>query len=295
MAISDEIRQQRESLKGQGLGAYITYFKDYYLLRTVVVIAAIWFVFTLVRNALTAKEQVLGAYFLNAYEADNELAGSIQEDVSAYLGINDAKESVLVDLSRYLQPGNQSGDTTGMTTQTVLLTYTGAGMLDVLAADAANFDYYLERGVYGDLREFLTEEELEQWEDQLIYVSGETYLALQGDDETVSTETVSDSDAVEAVTEQETGSTYEALMADVQHALDAEKIENYVRPDPEQMKNPVPVGIMIHDTDFVRNTEIYDGTAAIAGIIYGTRHPENAAAFIRYVMTEDGPEAESRS
>lgn len=287
MAMSEEIKQQRETLKGKGIGAYLTYFKDYYLLRTLVVIAAIWFIFTLVSNVLHAKTQVLGAYFLNAYERDNELAGSIEEDVSTYLDIDKNKETVMVDLSRFLQPGNQTGDSTGMTTQTVILTHIGAGMLDVMAADAENFNYYLDRGVYADLRDYLTEEELTLWEDRLIYMPEEEYRALmtQQDAEEQAAE-----GQTEAASEETTGGAYDALLAEMQRAMDGERVENYVRPDPQQMENPIPVGILIQDTELVKSTEMYDGVAAIAGIIRSSRHPENAAAFIRYLMTENGPE-----
>ena len=55
MAVRDEIREQRQKLKGQGFKAHWDYFWEYYKIHTIVAVCALIFIITIVRD-ITGKK-----------------------------------------------------------------------------------------------------------------------------------------------------------------------------------------------------------------------------------------------
>ena len=59
MAVRDEIREQRQKLKGQGFKAHCEYFWEYYKIHTIVAVVAIILLVTFIRDIANRKPYAL--------------------------------------------------------------------------------------------------------------------------------------------------------------------------------------------------------------------------------------------
>ena len=97
MAVRDEIRQQRQKLKGQGFKAHWEYFWEYYKIHTIVAVVAIILVVTLIRDIANRKPYALYSLFVNNQGMETQLL--LQDGFAEYAGIDTSSENVLVDTS----------------------------------------------------------------------------------------------------------------------------------------------------------------------------------------------------
>ena len=59
--------------------------------------------------------------------------------------------------------------------------------------------------------------------------------------------------------------------------------DQFVKPDPSSMKDPVPVGIILSDASYLNSTGAYTGTVAILGITQNTSRSDEALRFIDFL------------
>ncbi|MDO4284990.1 MAG: hypothetical protein Q4C60_06600 [Eubacteriales bacterium] len=277
MAISDEIREQRQKLKGQGAKAHLSYFMTYYKYPTLAAIAVIAMVISIVHSIATNKPSAISAIFLNA--SNPELtSGSEWIDASfcEYAGIDTEEYSVTIDTSSYLTPGGATSQMEMGTTEKIMA-YAAAKDLDVLMADPYNFQNYAKSEMYIDLRTVLTEEQQEKYEPYYYYVDGALYDAdvdLTASEETADTGATTQEEAEAA-----------ALFDDsvTQELIAREQKDVYVSPDPSEMEDPIPVGVIMTDAPYLSSIELYGNTVPVLGIVASSERTETAVLMLEYL------------
>ena len=160
-SLRDEVLLQHQKLKGQPLSKKAEYFWHYYKTQTIIVILVLCMLGNVFYSMATRKETVLSIACINA-------SPDIETDILAYnfenyLGINSKKQQVVIDSTYYINV--DSVDTYSQKFQTNVM----AGVLDVVLADEANFDFYSKQGLFQDLTNILSKKDLENYQENLYY------------------------------------------------------------------------------------------------------------------------------
>lgn len=264
MAISDETRAQREKLRGKGVKAHLQYFWDYYKIQTLVAAGIVLGVIYTIHGVVTNRPDAFYLMVLNGRSEVQDSYQTLYEETIAALDVDTNENDITLDLTEYLTPGT-STSTYDMGTNEKITAQAAAKMIDVMMADQYNFDHLARNGMYGDLRDYLSEEQLSACSEELYYI---------------------DLDAVKAWQEASESSTYEEHVPDEETAEAAEAFDKLVMPDPSTMSDPVPVGIVVNRLPANERFGFYDDTTGILGIAANTEHPEACQQFIQYLYGE---------
>ncbi len=245
MAAMDEFRDLREKLKEQPLKKRISYIWYYYKWFILGGIALVAVIIGTVHGFLTRTENVLYGVVLNAVTHGDDMA--LIEDFSEYAQI-DTKEYD-VQLNDTLIITDQSDETTVNSSQTIMI-YMSAEQLDVLVMDENCFNKLAYNEIYMDLRTCLSEEELAALDGRLFYIDQAT---------------------LDAINER----------------IDANETPDIIKtPDPfkpEEMEDPIPVGIDISDCKKLTDVYYYKEDVAFLGIAYNTNHIDMVKTFLTYI------------
>ncbi len=165
-SLSDEIKEQNAKLKDASLKDKLLYFKDYYLLSTVAVIAVCAFVFTLLYTMLTAPhDTAFGAFFYN--DTGDSSSTALIDGFVQYMGIDTSKQNAYIDSSMTYSKEIVDLDAyAGLEKAMASIT---ANDLDVIVGDTDTIDYFAKCDCLGDLTAFLPTDLLELYQDRLYY------------------------------------------------------------------------------------------------------------------------------
>ena len=264
MAVRDEIRQQREKLKGQGFKAHWDYFWEYYKIHTIVAVIALFFVVTLVRDMLNQKPYALYAMFINNQGIETQ--NFLQDGFAEYAGIDRKNETVLVDTTANVI--TSSIDTTTVATSEKIMALIAASELDVIVSDVSVAYHYASQDTFMDLRNVFGDDELKALSDRLFYVD-RGYIDYLASDEYTDYITTGkfDHDNRYAVMADEYNQTF-----------------TYTVVDPATMDDPVPVGIMLDDSAPLEECGAYPNGGAVAAVVVNSERTDNARAFISFLL-----------
>ncbi|MCD7745507.1 MAG: hypothetical protein LUI13_09540 [Lachnospiraceae bacterium] len=168
--LKDRIRDEWGKLKTLSWKARLAYVWDYYKLQMVIIVVIILAInlgFTIYHNLQI--DTLLYVYMVNCntYYVDPD---ELVEDYTEYLGGIGDKEEISMDTSVLLDEEDYS---TSYANQMKFTAVISAQMADVVLMDEENFEEYAGWSYFFDLREVLTEEQLEQWSDLLVYMENE--------------------------------------------------------------------------------------------------------------------------
>ena len=169
MPISDEVKQQRAKLKGQGLKAHLSYFWDYYRIHTIVIILVVIGIFSVAKTMLESKDTIMYAVFLNCTEAPDQEV--IFDEFADYAGIEKDGNTLYIDNSLVMSSTGDS--TTDMYSQQKLVVLLAAAELDVFAADIETTEKYAAIGNFYDLSTILPKEFLAAHQDEILYAKND--------------------------------------------------------------------------------------------------------------------------
>ena len=249
MTIRESIQKQKESIKNRSLKERISYFWEYYAIKSFAALLALITVIAFLVSMATQKDYAFtGMFFGVATDSASE----------AYLSA--FAEAAGIDTEKYLLTV-QTGPEVYMDQQISPEIYqsmeaftamVSAQSVDCFAGNEEIFLYYAYLGYAEDLRDVLSSEELSRLSADLYYID----LQLIRDQD--------NSD----------GGYADAYM---QH------------PDPtkpELMKDPVPVAVSLKaaSQDFL-SAYRFSGTSLL-GICKSSAYQENAVSFLRYVFAE---------
>ena len=249
MPVMDEFREEREKIKNGSFKDKLNYFWCYYKFHTLVTICAVVLLVMLIHDVLTQKETAFFAAMLNSVSLGEDTTESFREDFAEYTEIDLDKYEVLFDNTINLDDSAAGELATGSSQR--LLVYTSAGEIDVIVGGEDIFPDQAKQGMFYDLREILTEEQIARYEPYFYYVD-QAYLDLMNSDET-----------------------YDL---------------NFVAPEPpdpakpEEMENPIPVGIFVTDCDRLTDVYYFSGDYAAVGVMINSSHVETSLQFIDYLF-----------
>lgn len=154
----------------------VKYIWDYYKLHIFVGIVIIFSVVSLVKHFMTYQDPVVTITLLNC----NTMDIGIDPDMTEFMNQNGydlKKEKVSIDTGYYIDlESNSSSD---MYTLQALQTLLSAGGIDVIAGTEEIYQYMGEKQSLATLEEFLSEELIAKYADDLIYIedqeTGESY------------------------------------------------------------------------------------------------------------------------
>ncbi len=314
MTIYEESKAQWEKVKHKGPKAILSYFKTYYLLPTIVIIAIVVGVIYIVYTSVTSLPYGFYGMLVNAGSYEQE---AISQEFTEYASLDPTQEDIYVDASTSMDLNGTSQYDMG-TVQKVA-TVMMAGDLDIFGANYDVFANYAGNGNFSDLREVLSPEQIERYEDYFYYVDMAVIRAnedaIYGDSSDTGEDTA-DAEAQSATADTDvessgveaagTGTASES--ADASHniadASDASAedpysavfgndvnssyglAEDFVAPDPSTMEEPVPVGIILSDAPYLEENSLYIGTVAVVGIPQNAPRMEAALKFIDFLFQE---------
>ncbi len=164
MALSDEIKEQQQKLKGQGFKAVAAYIWDYYKVHFIVAVVAILIIISLVRTLVNnSRPEYINVMVLNATYDLSAGGEGLEKQLASYAGV-DTKTTRLSFDTTSSYAGTDSPDSGSMAVNLKILAQFQAQTLDVMIAPQEVIEEYAPTGGYGDLREYISEEELHKLE-----------------------------------------------------------------------------------------------------------------------------------
>ena len=251
MAVMDEFREEREAMKHGTPKQKLEYFWLYYKWHVIIAVAAIVAISSFIYEAVTRKETALFALFLNSFVLAEDSGESYKQSFLDTAEIDTDEYEIMLDTSLYFQPDSMGEDT--YTAVQKVSVYVAAGEIDLLGADQAAFEHYAYLDFLSDLRDMLTPEQIEKYSSSFYYIDREVLEAKQEAE-----------DNLEEFTSE------------------------YPDPSkPEEMADPIPVGIFLENAseEFNDNFMFSGNSSSAIGFVVNANRVENAQSFIDYIFT----------
>ena len=259
MAVMDEFKEERASIKKESFKDQFLYFWEYYKWYVLGPILAIAFIIYYIYTSLNAKDFAFYAVMLNSTEYNpfiteelgysNPTLDDHKDDFSKYIDLDEDKYWVLLDTSISIHDNPDEKETSEGIEK--LMTYLGAGEIDTMVAGATDFADYAYDSHFYDLREIMTEEQLAKYEPYLYYVD-------------------------------------KKIVEEVKIALDnMDYSYQLVVPDPskpDEMEDPIPVGFYVHESEYLLNTLIFEEAEVVMGIYANAPHIETALDYLDFLL-----------
>ncbi|MBR5800918.1 MAG: hypothetical protein IKY23_12755 [Lachnospiraceae bacterium] len=263
--VNDEIREQTQKMKDMTLKGKLSYFWHYYKVHTFVTVLILCVIINLVVTVVTKKDTAFYGVMLNAYMLDR---ATMETKFGDYIGIDTETAECLIDTDSSFSYQTMSEFDVATNQQMVALIQSRD--LDACVLNDQVFFNYSFNGMMADLREYLSEEDLELHKDRLYYI-----------------------DLAAIRRAEENPITYEEMMEEAEIRRDA-TLEDIIAEadthrDPSTMEEPVPVGIFLEDSPFIQKTNSYPGRVPIFGIAGTTKRPEVCIQYLHFLFDENIP------
>lgn len=259
----DEFKKEREDMKNQPFKKRLEYFWDYYKWWVIGGCAVLIAVIVTVVNVFTRKNDVLYVAMVNIVA--NPLSDSKSAISDPFLtehGYTTKKNIVNfnTDFLFYDSPGSESSSapeyssTLGYQGRENLVVYVTAGDVDAICGGNDWFDYYAYNNFFASVDEYLPAEIIEQYSDRIYYMD----MALKEEIERQEDEDI---------TWEYTGEYPDGTC-------------------PEEMTDPVPVGVILDDSELFNNNFLgIDETKKIViGMVVNSPEKELTADLIEYML-----------
>lgn len=254
----DETRFQWKKMKEKPLREKLGYFFYYYKWHLIVTIAVIIGLASLIKAFTSHKDYAFYSMMVNSGYVNST---ALSEAFAIYADIDLSSYDCYVDTSSTLSVNSVLGDS-DISTSTKLAANIQAGTLDSLIMDTDNFEVYGLNGVFADLRDILTEDELLTYSDNIYYMD-------------------------KAEIERYNDNDYETSIEPATAPTDEERAENIAyHQSPSEMTDPVPVGIIVKDAPFIEATGAYRQLTPVYGIIVNSSHIKESTSFLSYLFDE---------
>ncbi len=256
MAISDEIKREKQKTKDMDLKGKLSYFWDYYKIHTIVAAVALFLIITMIRDIAAAKDYAFyGVYFnaLQTFSAEEQMSA-----FSEYLELDTENYEAMLDSTMYYSFTDLSETSLAASQKFFAMIQTGD--IDVTIADEEIFTNYAVNEIFFDLREVLPKDLLEKYKDDIFYIDGAQIAARNADD----------------YWESEDGQDYHR---------DSEKASTDHH-DPSLLEDPIPVGIYVGGTPVISKAGCYTELVPVFGIVKNTSRADTAVKYLRFLGGE---------
>lgn len=251
MPVMDEFKEERAALKQATIKEKFSYFWEYYKWHTIVIIAAVIFVSTLIYQMVTQKDNAIYVAMLNTVETES--SEEYTRQFTEYAGINTDKYNVLIDTSMYIDLSDMSKlDERTLSSNEKLLVYIAAGDVDVVISNETTLLSYAYNGAFYDLRTILTEEQIARYEPYFFYID-QNYADQLGSQ-------------VATIEDYNTLSEYP------------------LGRNPETMETPVPVGIYLDTAEKLKENYFFLYENMILSIPGNTKNLDMVSTYLDFVL-----------
>ena len=166
-SVHDEVKEQQQKLKGKPFKEKWAYFWEYYKIQTIVVIAVLAFAGNLIYTFATRKDTVMEAAFVNCYMNTEVDSDTMIADFEQYADIDTSSDCAAIN--RDMNVDYENADQYSYANMQKIIAMISGKTLDALITDDTYMDHNLEAGLFCDLHQYFTDEELAQYGDQVIY------------------------------------------------------------------------------------------------------------------------------
>lgn len=260
--VQDEIREQQMKMKDMSLKGKLQYFWYYYKIHTIAVIVAIFFLVTLIHDISSAKEYTFYGVMLNSAGLSSEV---METAFGEYANLDLKTYDCFIDTDSNLSYSSMTQY--DMATAQKLIALVQSKDLDALVFNSEVFNNYANNEMFIDLTTFFTAEELKPYQDRLYYVDYAEIARADEDSSYVNKNLISTADASDL--------TLDEILAEAQ-----------THRHPEEMEQPVPVGIFMADSPFAQQTGAYGQLQPIFGISATTTRPDTAKKYLEFLWDE---------
>lgn len=246
MALMDEFKKERNSIKDASLKKKIEYLWQYYKWHFIGPIIIVFVIGIFIHTSMNAKESYLYAMFFNV-ETGLLTDNDISQDFLSYVEKDPEEYTVTIDTDYYMGTEHPQA---AQTTYQKLSIFTNTNQLDILGGPISSMNMCIYDAYLRDLRGVLTEEEMELYEPYLLYA-----------DEAILNEKI------------------EAEMNSEIYEFD------YPDPTkPETMEIPVPIAIDISKCE--KTKVFYDNPSEMiaVGVAVSTLQAEHTREYIQYLF-----------
>lgn len=246
----DEFKEERERIKNGTFKQKASYFWEYYKWYVIVPVIVIAFLGTTIYQKITAPEVILNGVLINTYSTESEAScEEIIADFSEAQKIDTEEYAVTLNTTMSYITDDTSGTANYESIQ-ALMAWIAAGSVDFISSDHAAMTDLAYNGYFVDLRNFLTKEQIAEYEPYFLYIDGAVTVALD-----------------EAFDKNE----------------DASSISIPDCTKPETMEDPIPVMIDLSKNE--KLSKIYSDSDALAmGIAENAPNKDMLLSFLEYLI-----------
>ena len=302
--LKSEIKNEKKKLSRMTFGQKAEYIFEYYKFPIIVTVVVIILVVSILKTLINNKPLGFYAMFLNGSGQEMSIgADELEKRFAEYAEIDGGKEKVVIDTTASFNPNVNSQYTMAQNAKITALF--ASHDLDAMVIDPGVFTYYALSGAFSDLREVLSEEEFRRYEEanKIYYIDGyikekmksieageiDAYSSESGrteekdkvDSDQTSGENIdsgkNDGDSEETLDEME------QFAADLMGKPDVVDREEFEVPDPEKMKDPIPVGIIVTDTKIISDGGFFAATIPVFGVPVVSDRKDIALKFLDFL------------
>ena len=250
MALMDEFKKERETvLKNGTFKQKAIYIWEYYKWHIIVPILAIIAITSYIVNLVTAPDIIMNGVMLNIHNIESaHPSETLLTDFYKEQKVDTKKEEITLNTNLHYATDDA---TSNYESAQILVAWLAAGQLDFITGDVSALTDLAYKEYFTDLRDYLSDEQLEKYEPYFLYMDYDVYQKRS--------EAMSNMD-------------------------DASIIELPDCTKPEEMKDPIPVMIDISKSEKVK--QVYGNTTEVLafGVTVKETHKEMTTAFLDYLM-----------
>lgn len=253
MAVMDEFKEEREALKNGTPKQKLAYFWYYYKWHVIISVIIIGMLVSFIYQYANRKDTAFNAVLLNASLLDqiSSEQPDFLTDFAEKEGIDLNTSDITFDTSIRVVEGSM--DEVSVTSTQKLMVYVAANELDSMITDFDSFQKYANSSLFYDLRDILTEEQFQALEPYFYYVDRDVVLAIEAANDDLNTD-------------------YTPEYPDPLH--------------PEEMQDPVPVGICLTGCKDLTDNYYFRGDGIVMGIYANAEHADTAVDLAEYLLSK---------
>lgn len=256
--VMEESKLQRQKMKDRPFKEKMGYYVNYYKWYVIAGAAIIGILGSIIYTIATHKDICFSAMIING---SNLYESTIGTDFAEYAGLNIDEYDCFIDTTASIGTSSEYYNDTA--TVSKMVANIQAQELDCIICDSIRFENDANNETYQDITLLLSDEQLDKYKDKLYYVDMAQIRAESEKDLEITAENLN-------VNEYDT--TKERMLEDLSYHL-----------NPEKMKEPIAVGIVIDDAPFIVNNDAYPFLIPIFGVIGNTTRPELAISFLEFL------------
>ncbi len=169
LTLTEQIEQEKEKVKDMDKKTKWSYFKTYYLSKVLIGLAVlcmvVWFGYDMIQGS---REIVMSGCMINV-NINSEGHQFLTNDYVTASGNDPKKVIAQVSLENNLMFMDEEQAMDNQSYEMALFAQIAAGDYDYMILDEAAFEHFQKADIYSDLSQVLSSQELEVWQDRLVY------------------------------------------------------------------------------------------------------------------------------